>query len=130
MPDRSFTEARQRYLPLDRRSAARFIADWEATVRAQLNRMGAETDDGQESAAGLIAAGADPAVLLGHKEEARLVRIALSRLDPRDREIIALRYLEDWKLAEIADRLELPPGSVKTWIHRAHKRLRLELDHE
>lgn len=166
------------YLPLDRQRAARFLDDWEPTVRAQLRRMRAEEDAvlyrvfdralgalprfrGEsrlstwlyrityrealrhlerqrrlagreaplEAAAGLPAAVEDdPERLLARRESAAQVAEALALLDPRDREILALRYLEDLKLNEVADRLEMPLGSVKTRIHRALNRLRRELD--
>lgn len=72
--------------------------------------------------------GADPERLLERREAAELVGRALSSLDPRDREILALRYLDDLKLSEVAARLEIPLGTVKTRVHRALNRLREELD--
>lgn len=169
-----------RYLPLDRRRAARFLEDWEPSVRAWLRRMRAEEDavlyrvferalaalprfrgesrlstwlyrisyrealrhlereqrradrEAPLEAAGEAEAGRefDPERLLERRENAEAVAKALALLDPRDRELIALRYLEDLKLQELADRLELPLGTVKVRIHRALKRLRRELDDE
>ncbi len=82
-----------------------------------------------EAAAALPAAAEfDPERLLARRESAAQVARALALLDPRDREILALRYLEDLKLNEVADRLEMPLGSVKTRIHRALHRLRGELE--
>jgi len=72
----------------------------------------------------------DPGRLLERRESAETVAKALQLLDPRDRELIALRYLEDLKLQELADRLELPLGTVKVRIHRALAKLKRELDHE
>ena len=72
----------------------------------------------------------DPSELLERKEDAAVLRRAMASLDPRDREILALRYLEDLKLNEVADRLEIPLGTVKTRIHRALARLRRELDRD
>jgi len=166
------------YLPLDRQRAARFLDDWEPTVRAQLRRLRAEEDavlyrifdralgalpdfrgesrlstwryrityrealrhlEKQKRLAGReapleaaeslpAAADFDPERLLARRESAAQVARALALLDPRDREILALRYLEDLKLNEVADRLDMPLGSVKTRIHRALERLRRELD--
>jgi RNA polymerase sigma-70 factor (ECF subfamily) len=73
---------------------------------------------------------ADPERILERRERARTVRSALAKLDPRDREIVALRYLEDLKLAEMADRLDVPLGTVKARLHRAMNRLKLELDRD
>jgi len=72
----------------------------------------------------------DPEALLERRESAERVGRAMSRLDPRDREILALRFRDDLKLAELADRLGIPLGTVKTRVHRALNRLRLELDDE
>jgi RNA polymerase sigma-70 factor (ECF subfamily) len=79
--------------------------------------------------AGAISAGDDPEALLLRREEAGAVRRALAALDPRERELIALRYLDDLKLAEVADRLGWPLGTVKVRLHRALRRLRQELEH-
>ncbi len=173
-------ERHERYLPVDRRRAALFLADWEPSVRAWLRRMRAEEESvlylvfdralaalprfrGESRLstwlyrisyrealrhlerakrqasreAPLEAAAAaeadesfDPEHLLSRRESAETVARALTLLEPRDRELIALRYLEDLKLREVADRLELPLGTVKVRIHRALGRLREEMDHE
>ncbi len=181
MPEQQISakERSEHYLPLDRRSADRFLGDWEETVRGQLRRMRAEEDEvlyrvfdralgglpdfrGEsristwlyrityreglrhlekrrrlaereapiEAASGLPGGPeADPERVLERRESAEQVRAALAMVDPRDRELLALRFLEDLKLAEVADRLEIPLGTVKTRLHRVLGRLRQELDH-
>jgi RNA polymerase sigma-70 factor (ECF subfamily) len=58
------------------------------------------------------------------REEVRLrVRQALGRLNERDREVLALRYLEQMSLAEIAAVLGTTEGAVKTRHARALLRL-------
>jgi RNA polymerase sigma-70 factor (ECF subfamily) len=52
---------------------------------------------------------------------------ALRRLDPRDRELIQLRYDEDLTQEAIARRLGLPDGTVKVRLHRVRHRLRQEM---
>ena len=52
---------------------------------------------------------------------------ALSILKPRQRAIIALHYLLDWPVSEIADALEMPIGSVTSDLTRARGLLRKEL---
>jgi RNA polymerase sigma-70 factor (ECF subfamily) len=66
--------------------------------------------------------------VLERQETAERVQWALSRLPVKDREIIALRYLEELKTTEIALRLNSPLGTVKARIHRALARLRLLLE--
>jgi RNA polymerase sigma-70 factor (ECF subfamily) len=56
------------------------------------------------------------------------VQAAVSRLDERDRELIALRYGADLSARQIAQRLELSTNAVDVALHRARARLREELD--
>lgn len=52
---------------------------------------------------------------------------AVQRLAPRQRAVVALRYWEDLSEAEIAAVLGWPPGTVKSTLHRALKRLKKEI---
>ena len=49
---------------------------------------------------------------------------ALARLPTERREIVLLHDLEGWTHREIAERLELPPGTVRSHLHHARRRLR------
>jgi RNA polymerase sigma-70 factor (ECF subfamily) len=49
---------------------------------------------------------------------------ALQNLTERDRELVALRYVEDLQYSIIAERLDLPLGTVKVRLHRLHAALR------
>lgn len=53
---------------------------------------------------------------------------ALDRLDEVQREVVLLHDLEGWKHREIAERLEMPSGTVRSHLHFARKRLRKILD--
>ena len=53
---------------------------------------------------------------------------AVSRLDPKDRELVALRYGADLSTRQIADVLEMTPNAVDVALHRCRARLRIELD--
>lgn len=48
----------------------------------------------------------------------------LRRLPPTQRAVIVLRFYEDMSLAEIAEQLDRPVGSVKSTLHRALSRLK------
>lgn len=49
---------------------------------------------------------------------------ALCKLRPSDRELVRLRYVEDLQYSVIAERLNLPLGTVKVRLHRLHAALR------
>jgi RNA polymerase sigma-70 factor (ECF subfamily) len=52
------------------------------------------------------------------------LREALADLSGRDRAILSLRYEDNFSTVEIAEILEIPPGTVKSRLH--HARLRLQ----
>jgi RNA polymerase sigma-70 factor (ECF subfamily) len=55
---------------------------------------------------------------------------ALARLDPRDRAIVALRYVADLESDEIGPLLSLSASGVRTRLARTLRRLRKDLDHD
>ena len=57
-------------------------------------------------------------------ERAELVREAVTRLSPKLAEVIALRYPRGMSYDEISEVLEVPPGTVKSRLSRAHAALR------
>lgn len=58
------------------------------------------------------------------QERADAVREALARLKPLDRETLVDFYIHGLSLIEIADRLDVPVGTVKRRLHVARHRLR------
>jgi RNA polymerase sigma factor (sigma-70 family) len=64
------------------------------------------------------------------REDAEALAAALSRLEERDRLVIAYRYLFELSEAEMADALGVRPGTVKSRLSRAMSRLRSELETE
>ena len=69
----------------------------------------------------------DPLRWLLTDEEAQLVQTALDRLVARDREVLLLKYTEDWNCRQLAERLGVSITAVETRLHRARERLRREL---
>lgn len=64
---------------------------------------------------------------LDKKILASIVRKALEALPEQYREVLVLRFLEDKTYDEIADILQIPSGTVATYISRGKKELKVEL---
>jgi len=63
------------------------------------------------------------------KELGSAIERAIAQLRPEYRACILLRHVEDRSYEEIAATLDLPLGTVKTYIHRARFELRRALEH-
>jgi RNA polymerase sigma-70 factor (ECF subfamily) len=57
------------------------------------------------------------------------VRDAIDELPPVEQEVVRLQHLESLTQAEIADRLGVPVGTIKSRSFRAHRRLAARLGH-
>ena len=66
----------------------------------------------------------DPLKVLESSLEGETVRSALRLLTPDQRQVITLKYLEEWDNDEIAIALHKPVGAVKSLQHRAMETLR------
>ena len=66
---------------------------------------------------------------LAAKELGTAIEQAIGKLRPEYRNCIMLRHVEGRSYEEIAATLDLPLGTVKTYIHRARHQLREELEH-
>ncbi|WP_020520558.1 SigE family RNA polymerase sigma factor [Catelliglobosispora koreensis] len=53
---------------------------------------------------------------------------ALRKLPPRQRQAIVLHHLMDLPVEDVAHELEVPAGTVKSWLHRGRTALARELD--
>jgi len=69
----------------------------------------------------------DGASMVEHEELRAQVRLALVELTPLQREVVHLAYFADLSQREIAARLEVPLGTVKTRVRAALVRLRESL---
>ncbi len=63
------------------------------------------------------------------RELGSAIEAAIAQLRPEYRSCILLRHVEDKSYEEIAATLDLPLGTVKTYIHRARHELRGLLEH-
>ena len=57
-------------------------------------------------------------------QQAQALHQCLSRLEARQREVLSLAYIRDLSHSELATRLRLPLGTVKSWIRRGLDQLR------
>ena len=69
-----------------------------------------------------------PLAELESRELGSLIEQAVGKLRPEYRSCILLRHVEGRSYEEIAEVLDLPLGTVKTYIHRARNELREYLD--
>jgi RNA polymerase sigma-70 factor (ECF subfamily) len=72
----------------------------------------------------------DPAAAAERAEAERLAQAALERLPPRYREVFVLRQIEGLAVRDVAEILDLPEGTVKTFLHRGRELLVAQLAEE
>ncbi|MEE8250592.1 MAG: sigma-70 family RNA polymerase sigma factor [Gemmatimonadales bacterium] len=85
-------------------------------------------DTARESALQLRDAGESPLDELEARELGSAIERAIGQLRPEYRSCIILRHVEGYPYEEIAELLELPLGTVKTYIHRARNELKQVLE--
>jgi len=66
----------------------------------------------------------EPHQVVANEMESQQLREALTLLTPDQRQVIVLKYLEDWENESIAQTLNKPVGAVKALQHRALEALR------
>lgn len=74
--------------------------------------------------------GSDPQALVALEMEKELVRDALRLLTPDQRQVLVLKYLEEWQNQEIAEAIQKQVGAVKALEHRALNTLKRILTRE
>lgn len=63
-------------------------------------------------------------------EQAELIRRCVQQLPERYATVITLYYLEEIPYEQIAEVMEIPMGTLKTWMHRARNALRTIVEKE
>jgi RNA polymerase sigma-70 factor, ECF subfamily len=66
----------------------------------------------------------DPSASAAERQRRDQVRLALQRLDPHYRQVLEIAYFEGRTQIEIAERLETPLGTIKTWTRRGLLKLK------
>ncbi len=65
--------------------------------------------------------------LLDREKTQQVVRSAVKKLDLNYQQVVMLYYWDDKSYEEIADILQRPIGTIRTWLHRAKAQLKKEL---
>jgi RNA polymerase sigma-70 factor (ECF subfamily) len=70
----------------------------------------------------------DPLARLASSRDAAALHGCLAQLEPERRRLLALAFVEGLSHSEVAERVKMPLGTVKSWIRRSLQSLRLCLD--
>ncbi|MBN1131525.1 MAG: sigma-70 family RNA polymerase sigma factor [Bacteroidales bacterium] len=65
----------------------------------------------------------DPEATMINQQKIKMMRDVVSKLKPRYRNLVELRYFKEYSYEEIADELDLPIGTVKAQLFRARELL-------
>lgn len=84
----------------------------------------------QENDAAIEGAFDNATTAADHLENAELVHHALARIGLLEREVLTLLFLEDLSVAQIAEVVGVPPGTVKSRLHRGRAELRQVIERE
>ncbi|OLE35025.1 MAG: sigma-70 family RNA polymerase sigma factor [Candidatus Eisenbacteria bacterium] len=95
-------------------------------LRSEGSRLGAGQTPGADTPPPTEDASANAA----HQQMSERVRRALDVLGPQHRQVLELTYFEGLTQSEIADRLNVQPGTVKSWTRQALVRLSDLVPHE
>jgi RNA polymerase sigma-70 factor (ECF subfamily) len=98
-------------------AALRAVERAERTVRLEPALLDAAPRE-------LVDPAPDPAAFAERTEARAALWAALGRLTTRERAAVVLHYFLELGVAESADRLGVPPGTVKRRLHDARRRLR------
>jgi len=83
--------------------------------------------DGEDVELAVIDASKDPLGHFENRELAEAMRLAISELRPEYRELVLLRHFAGLSYQDIAELKEMPLGTVKNKLFRAHSVLRSKL---
>jgi RNA polymerase sigma factor (sigma-70 family) len=85
-----------------------------------------QTMDGEDSlipSAMIQSDSPDPELTLINKQKIKHMRNVVSKLKPRYRQLVELRYFQEYSYDEIAEELDIPIGTVKAQLFRARELL-------
>jgi RNA polymerase sigma-70 factor (ECF subfamily) len=99
------------------------------TVSVDGSPHAASAAEAEATSFDLVSRGESALEEMESRELGSAIERAIARLRPEYRSCILLRHVEGRSYEEIAATLDLPIGTVKTYIHRARHELRRELEH-
>ena len=111
---------------LHRWDGDRPLTPWLVTIAA--NRCRTALDRRQRLPIGMAAPETVAAATVIGVDLAEELTLALVTLRPEYRRCFELFYRDELSVAEVAQRLRVPEGTVKTWLHRARKELAVRLE--
>ncbi|MES2621277.1 MAG: sigma-70 family RNA polymerase sigma factor [Bacteroidota bacterium] len=77
------------------------------------------TEDGETTPIAVKDHSSNPEEAMVKEQRAAKIRLAIEQLSPKYRSLIELRYLDELSYEEIAEKLDLPLGTVKAQLFRA-----------
>lgn len=86
--------------------------------------VGVSVHDAEESALQIAAPDPGPPELLAQAIESLGIRKCMEQLDPAQRQALSLAYYHGLSHSEIADSMDAPIGTVKSWVRRGLDRLK------
>ncbi|MEZ5663041.1 MAG: sigma-70 family RNA polymerase sigma factor [Burkholderiaceae bacterium] len=97
-------------------------------VMTELARRRRRREDPEEAVEDKADEHAEPRQMARVVVQSPVFSAAMNTLAPATRKVILMRYFQDLSLQEIATELQLPLGTVKTWLHRGLARMKVQLD--
>lgn len=116
---------RQTAKPVDRRGVAPWL--YRLAVRQAINfhrRNGRRSHARPEGDLNDLSIRNDPLDWLLDQERDRIMARAIEQLPAVDREIMTLKYTENWTYQQLAERLGVQPRTIEYRLTRARERLR------
>ena len=97
--------------------------DFIRTKRAATISLDQTADDPNSASVTIQSDSPDPEAHLINSQTIKLLREGVSKLKPRYRTLVELRYFKEYSYEEISEELELPLGTVKAQLFRARELL-------
>lgn len=88
-----------------------------------------DAEDSSSSHVDIVASTPNPEESMIKEQNVKLIQDLVSKLKPRYRRLLELRYFKEYSYEEIAEELELPIGTVKAQLFRAKELLSTYMKH-